>query len=180
MSVDLTTIKAGIIAWVKAESGLAANRHAWAEQNAPSPDTAYVTLRLASLQKVGDDYIPMPDNSGAIKITGNRDFTLGLQAYGPGALGILETLRSSLAKESVHAAFIVAKIAIVNSEDVLNTTTLVQSRFQEQASLDIMLRTYSEVSDNLGKIEKAEITETYKNALDETVLTDTYTIDSTI
>jgi hypothetical protein len=179
MSVDLSTIKTGLWTWAKTEAGIPEAQVVWAEQNSPQPNTPYVTLRIASLVKVGDDYIPMPNASGAVKITGNRDFTLGIQGFGPGSLGILETLRGSLAKQSVKETFYAAKIALVNTEDVLNITELVETRFQERGSLDVFLRTYSEVTDNLGAIEKVEVTEEYYDPTGTLALEDTYVIDST-
>lgn len=179
-AVDISTIKAALIAWVQGNDGLADNRVVWGEPNAPRPDLPYVQLKITSLARVGEDYRPQPEDvAGTVKITGNRDFVVPIQAFGVGSLGILEDLRSSTEKVSVRDAFGAAKFCVFDTGDVLDTTELIESRYREQGSLDLFMRTYSEVTDVLGTIAKAEVEETYTDANNQTVLTDTYTIDTT-
>ena len=61
----------------------------WAEQNSPASDDPYITMRLTTVPKVGQDDHTLANASGVVTVTGNREFILGLQAFGPGAMGQL-------------------------------------------------------------------------------------------
>lgn len=151
-----------LVAWAAAASPLKVMR---ADQNAPVPkDDAnppktlpYVTLKLGTNTRVGEDHVGLPDNDGNAHIVGNRELIVSLQAIGNGALDGLEAIRSSLGKPSVQDTFCAAGLAYVESMPILDITNLVEVNFIERGSLDIRFRTDSVITDNVGIVAHVEI-----------------------
>ena len=180
MSIALSTIETALREWVRDESGLGDDKVIWLNQDAPRPPLPYIALQIFGLVKVHEDYKPMPQNDdGDIKITGNRDFTLNIQHFGPGFLLSLETVRSSADKEAVRETLRAAGVAIWNTNEAIqDLTSLIETRYLDQASIDIMCRTNSEVADTLGTIQTVEVEGNYTNCAGDIVYNDNFTIET--
>ena len=166
MSADWTTIRGTLYDWATAV--LAPVPVIWAEQNATPPDGAYVTLRIATTTQEGQDAKLPPDGvTGAGEIVGNREFTLGVQAFGGPmdestfgtALISIDKLRSSLEILSVRQTLRAGNVIYVDTLGSTNLTGIIPdtTRYEERESLDILMRTWSEVTDTeTGVIEKVQ------------------------
>lgn len=172
----LTTIQDALYDWMDAQT-------TWeivhAEQNAPAPDTPYLTMRTTNIPKVGQDDRTSPNDSGIANITGNRELTLEVQGYGAGAIQELINLASSLEKQSVRASLRANNIAFVRTEPIQNLTYLVETHMVERGILEVVFRVAEEQTDDVGIIKKVTGDYTYKDPAGETVLQDTYTVDGT-
>jgi len=173
MSLDITIIQDAFYTWAVAQTSQTV---IWLFPNAPRPALPYISLQINSLITIHVDQILSPDNAGASDIVGNREFTLNCQAYGDTAMGILETLKSSLEKPSVYLALQNSKIVFVDSFGIQDLTELLDSRYESRASMDLLFRTEQVITDEVGVIEHVAIEETFKNET-ETILVENVTIN---
>jgi hypothetical protein len=167
MSADWSTIRGVLFDW--AAAALSPVPVIWAEQNEPPPDgaTAYVTLRIAGTAQEGQDAKLPPDAvTGVGEIVGNRDFTLEIQAFGGpvdgstfgSSLDYISTLRSSLEKPSVRETLRAGNVIYVDTLGSTNITGIVPdtTKYDDRHALDILMRTWSEETDDVGVIEKVQ------------------------
>lgn len=168
MSIAWTTVETALHAWIVASSGLAANHVIWAQQNGPRPDGAFITMRLSTLRRVGQDWLEAPD-SVTWRARGMRQGTLSIQCFGGAAVGaagatqILDYVvsRSVLpsSRDVLQAAGIgLAKLGTVQSLDgVINTTV-----FEPRATLEARFFLAQEVTESPvpvggGTIDTAQV-----------------------
>lgn len=184
MSVDLTTIRNGLVAWAKSVTGL--TYAIWSDQDAPQPynDTklkatnAYVILRWTQTEQIGEDFeTPPPTSSGVSQIIGNRDFMVFIQIKGKNAELQMNKLSDSFQKSTVRATLRAAKIIYVDNFPVLNITGLDDTKFIERASMDVLLRSESVITDTVGVIEHTEVTGTIVDQEGNVVYNEKVTID---
>jgi len=151
--IEYDTIKKGFYDWAVAVTGKAV---IWENQNAPKPDLPYITLFMTSIQRVGDDYQATSANgSGVIEITGNRDFTLQVQALGEGAIVALESLSSSLQMPTVLETLRNSCIVFVqNITPIQDISGLWDSQFIPRGMIDFQFRTASETTDTPGYFDQ--------------------------
>ncbi len=157
MSADWATIRDTLYAW--ADAVLSTVPVIWAEQNATPPDEPYVTLRIASTTQEGQDAKLPPDAvTGAGEIVGNREFTLGVQAFKAGALVNVDKLRSSLEHPTIRETLRAGNVIYVDTLGSTNLTGIIPdtTRYEERESLDVLMRTWSEDTDDVGVIEKVQ------------------------
>ena len=138
----------------------------WADQDAPAPTTAYITLRPATSTSIGEDYESAPNESGVMEVVGNREWMLYVQAFGTGALDALQLLRDTLRLPSVQASFEETGIAFIDAERVENLSQLIASNMNERGALDVRFRGNSSLTDNVGLIESVDITATLSDPID--------------
>lgn len=176
---DWTAVRKTIQNWAVAV--LAPVPVIWAEQNFPPPDAPlYVTLRAASSARVGDDFEGPPDGTtGIADLTGNRDFTLGMQALGPGAKAAIEKLRTSLEKTTSRDTLRAGGVVFVQETGQTNITSIVvgTTKYEERESLDVTMRTASAETDVLGVIEHVELGVKVKDPAGDTVVDETIPIN---
>ena len=167
-----TAVDAALQSWAQDQEGdpaTGAPMVIWREQNAPLPvnddgETFVTTLRKDSLVKLGLDYFDTVDDSGLQLITGNREFTLEVFCYGPGAMTRAESLRDSLSQTTVLDGLREAGISIFGEETIQNLTDLHESRYEERALLDLHCRVAVDITDNVGVIEEVKAVATYADA----------------
>lgn len=175
MSIVFKTLKNALYDW--AVSNVPVNMPVvYYYPNAPRPTVDYVTLLISSVNQIGWDYVPMPsDNSGIVEQVGDREFIVTVQGYGGDPLTVLENLRTSLQKQTVLDSLANKGIVFVNWYTIQDITDLVDSRFEQRATMDILFRIAQEYFDNLGVISQTEIEEIIFNVdgsliLDQTVV----------
>jgi len=149
--------------------------------NAPRPTVDYVSLLISSLIQVGWDYWPSPtDTAGDVIGIGDRDFTLQVQAYGGDPLTILENLRTSLQKQTVLDSLRVNGIVFVSWFQINDITDLVDSRYEQRATMDILFRVAQQSLDTNGTIAQLVTQEIILNVEGDVVVDQTLTIPPTI
>lgn len=145
--------------------------------NSPRPTVDYVSLYISSVVQIGWDYNQNPlTNSGSSQMVGDREFTLQIQAYGGDPLSVLNNLRTSLQKQTVLDSLRANGIVLANWFPVNDITELVDTRFEQRGSLDILFRIADVSVDSLGVISTVSLQEIYKNAAGATVYDETILI----
>jgi hypothetical protein len=149
--------------------------------NAPRPNVDYVSLLISSVNQIGWDYVPQPDdNPGVVEQVGDREFTMTIQAYGGDVLTVLNNLRTSLQKETVLDTLRASGVVFVNWFSINDITDLVDSRFEQRATMDVLFRIADEYLDTLGTIGQVELEEEILNIDGSTVIDQTVLIPPTI
>jgi len=129
----------------------------WADQNAPRPAMPYLTLRITPSSPIGQDYQYSPKPDGTGKVTGNREFTLMIQHFGAGGYDAMEALGSSLERFTIQQMLNAGSLAYVQVLPTLDISMLVDTRFEERYSKDVIFRTHVDHSDIPGFINRVII-----------------------
>lgn len=176
MSIVLSDIQDALYAW--ASSDLPNDIPAiWYYPNAPRPPGPYITLDIINFSQVAWDFIPQPvDVAGGITMKGDREFVLTVQAYGGQPIELLENLRSSLQKDATRALLRTSGLVYFAQQPIIDITTLIDSRYEKRASMDLSFRIGQQYSDNLGNISTVELTEEFFDAAEILVFDQTVTI----
>lgn len=133
----------------------------WAHEDGPRPARPLATLRVRTPDAVGHDEEGPPED-GAIVVTGDREFTTTLQAFGRlpdgthpiDVLGtVLERLSRPTDRESLAASGL-AWVDVLQADDVPEVRG---TRWEARAVLDLRWRRRSVVVDEPGQIETVEI-----------------------
>ena len=136
----------------------------WQDQAAPRPNLPYLTLRIQSLSSVGHEYTSVPNNSGMIKISGIREMTVNVQAYGENSFSILEDLHSINALPESQELLLSKGLILVDVLNLTNITGLNEYCPEERATTDLLFRFGSQrVNANVGLIENVNIEGNLKN-----------------
>lgn len=161
MPINLETVKTNLYTWAK--SVLPTNYPViMYYENAPRPETDYVSIYVTNYGMIGQDYTPRPQNDvGNVVQVGDREFTVQLQAYGGNTYDILESLRYSLQMQTVLDTLRVNGIVFVQQFPIQDITELVNSRFEKRGTMDILFRIGQTYGDVLGSIDTVEIEEQF-------------------
>lgn len=175
MPLNFETVKTNLYTWATSIAG--AVPVIFYNENSPRPALPYLTLFLNSLVQIGNDYVPRPDNVGELEIVGDREFTLQIQSYGGDPITLLENIRSSLQKETVLATLRANGIVFVQQNPITDITALLDTEFENRASMDILFRIAQIDDDNHGLIETVEVEEILSDG-QSTVYNETITISA--
>lgn len=179
MSLDFNVIRTNLYNWAIANipEGMPA---IYLYPNSPRPTVDYLSLYISSVTQIGWDYTQDPlDDSGIAQMVGDREFTLQCQAYGGDPLTVMENLRTSLQKQTVLDTLRLVGIVFVNWFPINDVTELVDSRFEQRASMDILFRIANVYTDNLGVIDTVVLEEIFKNPSGTVIYDETFTIPPT-
>ena len=126
----------------------------WADQNAPRPAMPYCTLKLNTIKRKGTPYYASPDSNGLQDVLTMREATLQVQRFGDGSVEALETVSDKLALNSNLDKFSLQDISAYDVSSVTDVALLLNSLATEpRASVDVSVRWWADVSDNVGLIE---------------------------
>jgi len=155
--VSDSTIKLGLKSIINEQTGMTV---IYAEHDGPKPSRKpYVVLRLDGEIRLGMyDEEGSPDVNGLITMKGQRQRIVGLQMIGTGSLNSIGDLQSAFNKRSVLDALIIThKLTIISVGNVQNITGLLETDFEERASLELTIGYAVETADDVGLIEHVEI-----------------------
>ena len=131
----------------------------WSNDNGPKPDLPYLTLRRQTLVSIGQGYTSAPNASGIAKISGDRDLTVQIQAYGSNAFGRLDDLYNVRLDINSQELLYTSNLALVNQLMISNLTGLNDTEFEERAVTDLLFRFASQRTGvDVGLIETVEVT----------------------
>ena len=176
MSIDFNVVRTNLYNWAIANipSGMPV---IWLYPNAPRPTVDYVSLYISTVTQIGWDWTQDPLNdSGVSQMVGDREFTVQAQAYGGDPVTILNNLRTSLQKQTVLDSLRAVGIVFANWFAINDVTELVDSRYEQRASFDILFRIADVYTDTLGVIDTVNIQETIYNPANVVVYNETQTI----
>ena len=158
MAISYATVKTALYNWAIANLPALTPVIFW-EPNSPRPTIPYVTLFLSSIIAPNQDYASQISNSsGVINMSGDRKFTLEIQAYG-GAdpLTVLENLRSSLQKQTVLDTLRTSGLTFYQSLNLTDITNLIDSQWERRASLDVLMGIGQLYTDNPGYFDHLQV-----------------------
>ena len=176
MSIDFSSVRTSLYNWVIANvpNGMPA---IYLYNNSPRPTVDYLSLYISQVTQIGWDYTQDPlDDSGIAEMVGDREFTFQIQGYGGDPLTVLNNLRSSLQKQTVLDSLRASGIVFANWFSINDITDLVDSRFEQRGTLDILFRMADVYDDNLGVIDSIVLEEVYRDAQGNIVYDKTFTI----
>jgi hypothetical protein len=176
MSINFATVRTSIYEWATANipAGMPA---IYLYNNAPRPTVDYITLYIATVTQIGWDWVQGPtSDSGISNQVGDREFTVQIQAYGNDPLTVLNNLRTSLQKQSVLDTLRANGIVLANWFPINDVTELVDTRFEQRGSMDVLFRIADQYTDDPGVIDTVEVEETIKNPAGTVVYNETITI----
>jgi len=176
MSIDFNIVRTNLYNWAiqNLPSGMPV---IYLYPNAPRPSVDYVSLYISNITQVGWDWTQDPlDDTGISKMVGDREFIVQAQAYGGDPVTVLQNLRTSLQKQSVLDSLRVNGIVFFNWGPISDITELIDSRFEQRATMDIYFRIADLYNDNLGVINTVVLEEVYKNASGTIVYDQTFII----
>ena len=145
--------------------------------NAPRPTVDYVSLYISTVTQIGWDWTQDPlDEFGISKQVGDREFTVQVQAYGGDPLTVLQNLRTSLQKQNVLDSLRAVGIVFVNWFPINDVTDLIDSRYEQRASMDILFRIADIYTDDLGVIDNIVLQEIFNDQTGTIIYNETFTI----
>lgn len=125
----------------------------WARQKAPQLTSPYFMLDLTTKAiELGAGFERVRSGSSRT-LNQHLQCVLNVQAFGQGGVDELFNLPIKLYTESFQADLLAANLAIVDVADILDLSELMDTEFQERASLDLSLSYTKDQSDGTGIIE---------------------------
>lgn len=130
-------------------------------QNAPRPVLPYTAWMINGSRSDGMDEYSAAADDGSQTVRGNREFTLTIQHYSENApVEFLQNVRDKLSLISVMDEFLVRGISVYSATKVDDISMKMETQIEPRATMDVFARYRSEVVDNVGVIETADITGT--------------------
>lgn len=137
----------------------------FADQAAPRPDYPYAVIRVNSIRRYGWDEMRSIDPvTNIANFGGQRGGTVSISYFGSNAFERISDAYNSLEKQTVTDSLYASGIAIFGKNDILNLTSVFETKFEERADFDFLIGFSENFEDDLGIIETAELTGTYEGA----------------
>lgn len=159
--------------WVIACSGLTENFVIWAQQSSPRPNAQFITMNLASVQVIGQDWTKHQDADPVVEseeveliTSGVREVRLSLQCFGGIPTGAnsprarLERIIDNSSTPGRRQDLKNAGIGLLRFSPVQSLSGLVNATLEPRAALDVFLSISHEIIETATYIETAEITGT--------------------
>ena len=158
--------------------GLPKSQVIWYYPNAPRPQKPYATLQCFAEVGESQEDIVMTDTTGIYNFVVPVTATLRLQLYGTQGTDVCEALNvlaRRLETDTFADKCFANHVAFYNADAVQDLTEIMEQSVDARASIDLFIRTNSEILDDLSVIEQVEVDENIK--IDETdILHRQYTI----
>lgn len=159
--INFNTIDITIYDWVTTFTGITT---IWMNDNGPKPNLPFIALRRSTLVSVGQGYLSEPDNNGLSKISGDRNMTVNIQAYGSNAIGRLDELYNIRLDNNSQELLYLGGLALIDLLAITDLTGLNDTEFEERAQMDLLFRLVSQRTNvPVGLIETIEIEGNLKN-----------------
>lgn len=166
-----STVQSAIRAWAVSGSGLPSGQVIWGQQSGPRPAQPWISLRVMSVRKIGQDTVTVADASspsaGAeieITATGQRDVTLEMQCFGLAGQGanapvaLLEGIAAAASLPVRRDALNTAGIGLLGIQPITSIDGLTSvAAFEPRGIMLVRLLLSSEVSEFATYIETVEI-----------------------
>lgn len=154
------------------------SRVIWYYPNAPRPAKPYATLEcFAEVGESQEDVVKTPVK-GVYNFIVPVSATLRVQLYGTQGTDVCEALNvlaRRLETDTFADKCFANKVAFYNADAVQDLTEIMEQSVDVRASIDLFIRTNSEILDDLSVIEQVEVEENIKID-DSDILTRQYTI----
>jgi hypothetical protein len=158
MAFNFATCDSWIYNWVSQFTTLTTE---WANKDNIKPDLPFLMMNKQTMTQIGHDIVLPPDDNGFIIIASQKELVINFQAFGANSYGELDNIRVLSSNPESQDVLIENGISLVNNFPIQDLTQLVDKRYEERASMDLLFRFV-----------------TYKNA--NGTRTETINIDGTI
>lgn len=136
-TVDYKILRQAFIEWIDKVFYL--SEVYWRYNNAPRSSDPYFTLFLQSFASIHRDYIE--ESIGLPTVWGDRELTLEVSIFKTlDGLSYLEHLNTSLKYADIRYHFANYGLVYVETQGMQDVTTLLDTRFESRAILDIRFR----------------------------------------
>lgn len=144
--------------------GLTGDKLIWADQNESRPAKPFATLKTNSLRRVNNDHHGAPDaTTGNAVVSGDREFTLSIQYFGPDAVSALGDFADKMQLNSTTDAFVAKKLIPFNVGAVTDVAELLGGtggKIEPRAAVEVFFRYKTALSDAVGVIDTVVATRT--------------------
>lgn len=163
--LDQTAMENVMMAWIRDRLTMDKNHVIPADENAPQPKQGkFITVKLASVDRVGRDQAgPTDDDGNRIRI-GNREIVATIQGYRDGSREALDSLADSLEEQPIRDALRGAGLVIWDIGNVMNMTLPIEDTMRQHYVLEVFLRSHSQRTEAVGFIAQVELEETTESA----------------
>jgi hypothetical protein len=134
----------------------------WDKPGAPRPAVPYVTLNVSSgPRKVGTPEVKYGDVQDTFTYPMRKEITLTINSYADsGWLATLGKIIDSLDLPTKQQILRDAGLAIINSEDPVDISALLNDQYEGRGSVDIMLGYCDSIEDVSGEVESVNFDQT--------------------
>jgi len=131
----------------------------WQDLNSPRPPLPYSAMKISSVRNINRDHYSDASALGVQTVKGDRELTLNLQHYGVlNAVTVLQTVSDKLKLTTNIDKFMAKKLVTFDASQVVDISALLDKTIiEKRASVDIMLRYKSSLTDNVGIIDTVNI-----------------------
>ena len=169
--IDFNAVRISLQEWIVRNSGLPDNKVVFEDQSAPRPAKPYISMKVSSIVDIGqEDARGSIDDDGDSIFTGNREFTLGMSSYGDDALNVLSMLRDSFNSPTELQTLRDNGVVFVDQLLFTDITELLETIWEERGQFDILMRTTSLSTHQVGIIDRVFIDSTYRDRQDTVTL----------
>jgi hypothetical protein len=131
----------------------------WRSQNAPRPEKPACGLQVIS---IGGPFFPTtqtePDGAGVVTMGHTVSVSLDVQFFGSAADDRAAALKRRLIGPAMLQSANAKNLAVMSSGDVLSVPSLLNdSQYEERASLSLMIHDAAMTAEEVGAIERVEI-----------------------
>lgn len=148
-------------------------------RNAPRPPYPYATVKIGTVIQEGTDELRDFDDDGIATFGGQRRATVSVNFFGPEAIEGATQAFNSLEKQTVKWIFERAGLAILQKNSVQNVPAMLETKFEERAVFDFFIGFADNVQDDIGVIEKVELSGEVEGAATGVIEIGPDTIDAT-
>ena len=129
------------------------------DQDGNIPDRTFVTAKVIADLREGHAYVGSSDGDGIVRIQQGSLLTVAIQAFGPEAFEFGQMIRNSIeritAQDAMRSRGACFVRVLAGPTDI---TTRVGTTFEQRCMLDVQLRTNVVILDDVGFIERVELT----------------------
>ena len=130
--------------------------------NQPRPKTPYVSIQLITGPvKGGQDDTINQETGTKFDVVGQRSITANIKAHGGDAVQTLADVQSSIDVPATIELLGSNNVAIFDDSPILNITEILESGFEERASMDVIFGIVSDQEIDPGTIDKTVVSGTY-------------------
>lgn len=132
-----------------------------AKTGAIKPDSTYIEFDFLTgmLKKGHQDELLFDEENDSFKLTGQREFSVTVSAFGESANEMIALVQQSLDSPVSTDILRSTGLAIRSSETVADKDTFLETSFEQRAVLDIRFGIVLELLDAVSRIEHVEITD---------------------
>jgi len=167
--MNFSVLQDKIYSWINGEVALMPGSYVviWQYSNAPRPDRPYISLLIPTITPVGHASYGKVDENGIITILSQNLMTLSIIYHGQESpqnmLGqqVLNWILLSTKKEYVNQIFRDSGIGYLTRLSQNTLQNLVATSFEEQTILDLSFLLVTDIIDDVGLIERVEMSGEY-------------------